>query len=186
MTGLICELSQEQAREQEQSLKLENNGACKITSAPDRESLLAAKENDQLHVSENVLGHRESSPVRRLKRSRASISATAAADVMAVQAAKILSTASPVKVASGHLENAKSSDSSDSTEEEDDSLALRVRRAQAFESGALAANSPAEVAVQSPLSARQGGKMSPRSQLAFDRGARAAQVAAKVAAAMLP
>jgi len=126
---------------------------------------------------------RESSPLKRLKRSRASISATAAADVMAARAAKTLTGASPMKLQSSKLSSERSSDSSDSTEEDEDSLVLRVRRAQAFQSGAMAATEPAGGVMQgSP--GRQQGELSPRSKLAFDRGARAAEVAAKVAASM--
>lgn len=161
MTGLICELAQESAVG-----KVELDGV----AANGEAAAQAPRVNETAPPQD-----RESSPLRRLKRSRASISATAKADVMAAQALKMLRSPVRVKVTFA-------SESSDSTqsEEEDDSLALRVRRSQAFDIGSLGA------VMQSSPGGRSEGELSPRSKIAFDRGARAAQVAAKVAAAMMP
>jgi len=158
MTGLICELAEECPKHQP--------GASPTTPAAAPPGEL--KDSNETSAAQEVDdGERDSSPVKRLKRSRASISVTAKADVMAAQARKAL-----MRLPGSE----RSSDSSDSTEEED-SLALRVRRAQAFESGALTVTDTANASHVSP--GHQQGELSPRSQLAFDRGVRAAQIAAK-------
>lgn len=178
MTGLICELSKECPKGTVEGVPRGNAAE----TVPEQ--------------SEDVCrGQRLPSPLKRLKRCRASISATATADVMLAHAAKSL----------GNKLQSKSSDSSDSTEEEE-SIVSRVRRAQAFECGASAVTEPAKDCMAPmpghkpmapmpghkppgpslPSPGRQQGALSPRSKLAFERGARAAQVAAKVAAAMMP
>lgn len=185
MTGLICELSQECPNREPANLDLDK-----------AEKSERARKNVQLQEgSEEVHSQRDTSPVKRLKRSRASISATATADVMATQAAKTLGKSSQNRVPGGKLSQ-KSSDSSDSTEEEEETLALRVRRAQAFECGALTVSElagappplrpPMGFPMQCSSPGSQQGELSPRSKLSFERGLRAAQVAAKVAAAMMP
>lgn len=186
MTGLICELSQEcpdRAPRRSQDRPQVAPAAASTVATP------ASKAPDAVQMqrpSEVVPPARDSSPMKRLKRSRASIGATASAAVMAAQAAKTLTAPSPTRPGQ------RSSESSDSTEEDDDSLALRVRRAQAFECGALAVDEPVSTMPRRPPAAApspgapQQGDLSPRSKSAFDRGLRAAQVAAKVAASLMP
>jgi len=164
MTGLICELSQNQS------------GQTVAQEAPyQRHVGVGAQSTAEVQAlvdNPNAVTQRDPSPVRRLKRDRASIGATATADMMIAQAARTLTT-------SGNKLQTSASDSSDSTEEEEESLALRVRRAKAFDSGSQVSES----APQPPLSFPQE-ELSPRSKIAFSRGVRAAEVAAKVSAMM--
>lgn len=177
MTGLICELAEDPPDRlpRMSGSTVQAVGSVGVEAAQDS---LNVKDTAQLQeCCEELFNElREPSPVRRLKRSRASISSTATVNVMAAQAAKLAA-------------NKSRSDSSDSTEEEEeDSLALRVRRAQAFECGAQAVAEPTGIATQSsPLGSPgcQQGELSPRSKIAYERGVRAALVADKVAAAMM-
>lgn len=189
MTGLISELSQERPVCAGSAAAVAANAASAAGAVANGvdggRSCLAVVAQEECAVLRERLDdtncQRESSPLKRLKRSRASISATATADVMAALAAKTLAASR-----SARWPGTRSSDSSDSVEEEeDDSLALRVRRTQAFESGTLAASETGSTALLlSPGS--QHGEQSPRSKLAYERGLRAAMVAAKVAAEMMP
>lgn len=178
MTGLICTLSEECPKHEPGA------NVSKVASGSPCPSTVEATSQwvdfgDTAALQEN-LGDGESSPIKRLKRARASISVTATAAVMAAQAAKTLAGSGGNRDAFGQvLRGDRSSDSSDSTEDEED-FALRVRRAQAFESGAMAVT---ETGQSSPV--QQQGELSPRSKLAFDRGVRAAEVAAKVTATMM-
>lgn len=178
MTGLICELAQVPTpREPPAEFGEERSHESTVGSASEKDG-----PNDCLQHPQ-----RESSPMKRLKRARASISATATADVMAAQAARTLTSSSApgLDARSRALRSTLSSESSDSTEEEDESLAMRVRRAQAFEYGTMAATELASPGSQmSP--GGQKAELSPRSQALFARGQRAAEIAAKVAASMMP
>jgi hypothetical protein len=195
MTGLICELSQECPNREPpnrmpiavpaKATEQEAVKAADSDSHQSREGSLNWKNTVQpLEPVDEYERRADSSPLKRLKRSRASISATATAEVMAARAAKQLSGTFPTR-SPGQGIDGVSSESSDSTEEEDESLAIRVRRAQAFECGAMSANGPTSP-VPPPSPGHPPGELSPRSKLAFERGMRAAQVAAKVAASMLP
>lgn len=180
MTGLICQLSEECPKHEPGASPKTSHEAASPDPAPAADQSVISKAVSEEATPQDT--ERESSPIKRLKRARASISVTATAEVMAAQAAKTLAKSPGGKQDAGAqaLRGERSSDSSDSTEEEDDCLALRVRRAQAFECGALAVT---DIAQSSPV--HQQGDLSPCSKLAFDRGVRAAEVAAKAAAAMM-
>jgi len=179
MTGLISDLAQNSTAEPEAEPPSE--GAGEDTSVFLKSKVVRFAEKDLPPDLE--LTAREASPQRRLKRARASISVTAGADVMAARAVKTLSagttSAGPAPCTLTHRHPTFLSESSTSDEEEEDSLALRVRRARAFNTGVRAVESAADGGLQ------EVGKLSPRSRQAFSSGARAAQVAAKVAAEML-
>jgi hypothetical protein len=181
MTGLICELAKESSSEDasasEAGVKQE---AVDSESVPCISALI--QQTDMVEVGSSLPCKREPSPVRRLKRARASISATATAEVMAAHAARTL-TASRSKQCGRSSACENTSESSDSTEEEEDSLALRVRHAQAFELGAQAVKESAASDEMQLMRARERD-LSPGSKKAFSQGVRAAQVAAKVAAKM--
>jgi hypothetical protein len=181
MTGLICELAKESSGEDASASE-----AGQRREVVDSESMLSipslSQHTDMVEVESSVPSKREASPLRRLKRARASISATATAEVMAAQAARTL-TASRSKPCSRSCARENSSESSDSTEEEEDSLAVRVRHAQAFELGAQAVTESAASDERQTLHAKERD-LSPGSKKAFSQGVRAAQVAAKVAAKM--
>lgn len=200
MTGLISGLAQNPAAEPEAEPL---SGDVELPAFPKLGAVIPAEQD---LTPEFGATERESSPQRRLKRARASISVTAGADVMAAQAAKTLQAASPLAVKTGgvratadveaagpqagalvHRQPSVQSESSTSDEEEEDSLALRVRRARAFNIGTKAVEGiPSRGSAGAPNGELQKvGELSPRSQQAFSSGARAAQVAAKVAAEML-
>jgi hypothetical protein len=181
MTGLICELANDSS-----SANASAFDASQTQDIFGGESVLPTPMLSQRNVAvedrSSASLQREPSPVRRLKRARASISATATAEVMAAHAARTL-TASRSKLSGRNCPGENSSESSDSTEEEEDSLALRVRRAQAFECGAQAVTESAANDEMQSLHDRERD-LSPGSKKAFSQGVRAAQVAAKVAAKM--
>jgi hypothetical protein len=176
MTGLICEMSQEQ-----HSKAKDDNGTLNMGNQPLRQNevSLQPEPGDKIDV-------RDPSPVRRLKRSRASISVTASPNVMMARAAKTLQAFSSAKspaerMHAGSLQSLAecSSDGSESTEDElDTSFTARVRHDNAFQCGSASLSSPTED--------QSIENLSPRSKQEFERGVRAAQIAAKVAASMTP
>merc|ERR1712137_120539 len=102
---------------------------------------------------------------------------------MMARAAKTLNTVSPGKSPAtvGRLQSLAecSSDGSDSTEDEmDTSFTARVRNDNAFMCGAASLSSTRE--------SQNIEDLSPRSKKEYERGVRAAQIAAKVAATMTP
>merc|ERR1719408_190785 len=114
MTGLICQLSEECPKHEPGSSPKTSHEAAAPDSSPAAEAPVSLKTDSDAAPPQD--GERESSPIKRLKRARASISVTATAEVMAAQAAKTLGRSPGGKQDAGGqaLRGERSSDSSDS------------------------------------------------------------------------